>query len=71
MKQILNLINWEGGNTFVVQLGDQIDRVRPNKLVNDLCAPRDSGLVDDEGSDLKIIWLFEKLFMYNEKKEEP
>lgn len=54
-------INWEGGNTFVVQLGDQIDRVRPNKLVNDLCAPRDSGLVDDEGSDLKIIWLFEKL----------
>ena len=30
-------------------------------MVNDLCAPRDSGLVDDEGSDLKIIWLFEKL----------
>ena len=29
--------------------------------MNDLCSPRDSGLVDDEGSDLKIIWLFEKL----------
>jgi hypothetical protein len=54
-------INWTGGNTWVVQLGDQIDRVRPNDLVNDLCTPRDSGLVDDEGSDLKIIWLFEKL----------
>lgn len=54
-------INWEGGNTWVVQLGDQIDRVRPNKLVNELCSSRDSGLVEDEGSDLKIIWLFEKL----------
>ena len=54
-------INWTGRNTWVVQLGDQIDRVRPNDLVNDLCTPGDSGLVDDEGSDLKIIWLFEKL----------
>jgi hypothetical protein len=53
-------INWMGGNTFVVQLGDQIDRVSPNKLFNDLCT-EDNNICDDEGSDLKIICLFEQL----------
>ena len=57
----ISKINWCGGNTIVVQLGDQIDRVRPNELVNDLCAVNDSELNQDEGSDLKIICLFEKL----------
>ena len=57
----INKINWCGGNTIVVQLGDQIDRVRPNEFVNDLCAANDSELNQDEGSDLKIICLFEKL----------
>ncbi len=56
----INKINWTGGNTFVVQLGDQIDRVRPNKLFNDLCT-EDNNICDDEGSDLKIICLFERL----------
>lgn len=54
-------INWTGGNTYVVQLGDQIDRVRPNKLVNNLCIEEDEDICDDEGSDLRIISLFEKL----------
>ena len=54
-------IKWTGGKTVVVQLGDQIDRVRPSKLVNDLCTKNDNQLNQDEGSDLKIICLFENL----------
>jgi hypothetical protein len=54
-------VNWIGGDTFVVQLGDQIDRVRPSKLFNSLCTEEDEELYEDEGSDLKIIYLFERL----------
>ena len=54
-------INWIGKDTVVVQLGDQIDRVRPNKLHNNLCIEEDCEIVDDEGSDLKIVCLFERL----------
>tara|TARA_E500000178_G_C17034731_1_gene762712 strand:+ start:348 stop:1511 length:1164 start_codon:yes stop_codon:yes gene_type:complete len=57
----INKINWIGGRKVVVQLGDQIDRVRPNELINDLCPENDSELVRDEGSDLKIMLLFSKL----------
>ena len=57
----INNIHWTGGDTYVVQLGDQIDRVRPTKLFNNLCSEEDSDLVKDEGSDLKIISLFENL----------
>jgi hypothetical protein len=57
----INKINWIGGKTVVVQLGDQIDRVRPNELINDLCPENDPELVLDEGSDLKIMLLFSKL----------
>ncbi len=53
-------INWTGGNTYVVQLGDQIDRVRPETYYNNLCV-EENNIVDDEGSDLKIICLFERL----------
>ena len=54
-------VNWTGKDTVVVQLGDQIDRVRPNKLHNNLCIEEDCEIVDDEGSDLKIVCLFERL----------
>jgi len=57
----INDIKWIGGDTYVVQLGDQIDRVRPAKLYNNLCSEEDEDLVKDEGSDLKIITLFENL----------
>ena len=64
----INNIHWTGGDTYVVQLGDQIDRVRPTKLFNNLCSEEDSDLVKDEGSDLKIISLFEKLHKEAKKK---
>ena len=57
----ITTINWTGGATFIVQLGDQIDRVRPSKLFNSLCIEEDEELYQDEGSDLKILWLFENL----------
>jgi hypothetical protein len=56
----ISKINWTGGNTYVVQLGDQIDRVRPETYFNNLCVEENS-IVEDEGSDLKIIYLFERL----------
>ena len=63
----INDIKWTGMDTYVVQLGDQIDRVRPSKLYNNLCGEEDEDLVKDEGSDLKIITLFENL--HKEAKE--
>ena len=56
----ISKINWVGGNTYVVQLGDQIDRVRPEKYFNNLCV-EENNIIQDEGSDLKIICLFERL----------
>ena len=55
-------IEWIGGNTIVVQVGDQIDRCRPNNWYRDICA--DDSTYEDEGSDLKIMELLDKL---NEK----
>ena len=59
--QDITKIHWTGGSTYVVQLGDQIDRVRPASLFNKLCPLNDPDIVEDEGSDLKIITLFNRL----------
>lgn len=59
-KNIKN-IHWTGGKTYVCQLGDQVDRVRPSKLYQNLCCPDDPELVEDEGNDLKIMCLFDQL----------
>lgn len=55
--RVANLIdvnnNWSGGNTVVVQVGDQIDRCRQ--------LPCNRPISDDENSDIKILKYFTKL----------
>lgn len=50
---INNRLNWIGGNTVVVQIGDQIDRCRQ--------LPCNRPIKDDEDSDIKILKFFTKL----------
>lgn len=50
-------LNWIGGDTVVVQLGDQVDRCRP---MHSTCAdPKET--YEDEGSDIKIMELFNNI----------
>ena len=56
MDAFFNQLKWIGGDTYIVQLGDQIDRVRPqtwdnNDITND-------NAFEDEGSTLEIFYLF-------------
>ena len=56
MNAFFNKLKWIGNDTYVVQLGDQIDRVRPqswdkNDITNDEA-------FEDEGSTLEIFYLF-------------
>lgn len=53
-------IEWVGGDTHVVQIGDQIDRCRPESVNNLLCSDPNA-TINDEGSDLKIMNLFNDL----------
>ena len=56
MNKFFSKLKWIGGDTYVVQLGDQIDRVRPQKWdSNDVT--RDLAH-KDEGSTLEIFYLF-------------
>ena len=52
-KVIDNKLNWIGGKTVVVQIGDQIDRCRQ--------LPCNRPIKDDENSDIKILKFFTKL----------
>ena len=56
MNDFFNQLKWIGNDTYIVQLGDQIDRVRPqswdnNDITND-------NAFEDEGSTLEIFYLF-------------
>ena len=56
MNLFFKHLRWTGKDTYVVQLGDQIDRVRPQKWDhNDIT--RDNAY-KDEGSTLEILYLF-------------
>lgn len=50
-------IKWIGNTTHVVQIGDQIDRCRPTN--NECNSPYET--VEDEDSDLKILYFFTEL----------
>lgn len=67
MNSFFKNLKWTGKDTYVVQLGDQIDRVRPQKWDHNEIT-KDSAY-QDEGSTLEILYLF---YYLNElaKKED-
>jgi hypothetical protein len=67
-KVIDNDFNWIGGDTIVVQVGDQIDRCRPYNGMT--CNMKDTTL-DDENSDIKILTFFTKLDNQAQKNNPP
>ena len=56
MDAFFKLLKWIGGDTHVVQLGDQIDRVRPRKWDSNSISRTEAH--EDEGSTLEIFYLF-------------
>lgn len=55
--------NWIGGDTVVVQLGDQIDRCRLDRGV----CTNEGATLNDEASDMKILYLMTELHNQAEK----
>lgn len=53
-----NDYKWIGGNTYVVQVGDQVDRCRP---VDGKSCENPKATRNDEASDIKILKLFTEL----------
>jgi len=56
MDAFFKTLKWIGNDTYIVQLGDQIDRVRPQNWDNNEVT-QDSAY-KDEGSTLEIFYLF-------------
>lgn len=55
MYDFFNGIEWVGGSTFIIQLGDQIDRIRPTGFDHNNIAVNEA--FQDEGSSLHIMYL--------------
>ncbi|MBG02191.1 MAG: hypothetical protein CL470_07970 [Acidimicrobiaceae bacterium] len=53
-------IHWSGGSTWVIQLGDQIDRCRPDEWEKN-CIKDYSDVYEDEGNNVTIIKLLLRL----------
>jgi hypothetical protein len=51
-------INWNGGKTHLIQIGDQIDRCRPHSGMT--CENKNT-TYNDEASDIRILKLFTRL----------
>ena len=56
----IDTMHWCGGSSWIIQLGDQIDRCRPDELEKN-CIKDFSDVFEDEGNNMKIIKLFLRL----------
>jgi hypothetical protein len=59
-EQNINDIHWSGGSTWVIQLGDQIDRCRPDDWEKN-CLKNLDDVFEDEGNNIMIIRLLLRL----------